>query len=268
MLGHILIKNTVTDLTPFIDDTNIELFETVKNNLDHDKIQSLFIESCKRGALMIAKELLKSNFNIDIHSNNEEAFRFACVQGHLEIAQWLWQLDGNTNIHADNEYAFKHACKFGKLEVAQWLWGLDQNINIHANNEFAFVYACFGDHLEVAQWLSTICNDYLIAIDNGEILEWLIKDENCIILELIENNNYNEAIIKLNIKSTSTKHEHKCMVCLDKPSEIIELPCHHTLCLESIVRFGVANHSTKKKCFYCQKEYQWDQCQSLKKIEP
>ena len=56
------------NLEPLINDGNIELFEMVKNNLSLDQIKSVFIESCNKGALIIAKELLKSNFNIDIHT--------------------------------------------------------------------------------------------------------------------------------------------------------------------------------------------------------
>ena len=131
---------------------------------------------------------------------------------------------------------------------------------MRAQNDQAFIYACKWSHSKTAQWLSTLCDDYLVVMDNGKIIKWLIKNENYIILELIENNKYNEAILKLNIKSTLTEEKSECIICHDEPYEIIRLPCSHTLCLETIVRFMVINSSTTKKCFYCQKEYQWTQC--------
>ena len=116
---------------------------------------------------------------------------------------------------------------------------------------------------KIARWLSTLCNDYLIIIDSNKITKWLVKDENYIILKLIENNKYDEAILKLNIKSMSTEENSEYIVCRDEPTNVIQLPCSHTLCLETIVRFMVINHSTTKRCFYCQKEYQWSQCVAI-----
>ena len=95
MFRHQLSINPYINLNPLVNDANLELFERIKKDLNHYKIQSLFIESCRKGALMIAKELLKSNSNIDIHAKDEAAFRSACHNGHLEIAQWLLQLAQN-----------------------------------------------------------------------------------------------------------------------------------------------------------------------------
>ena len=327
MFRHQFITKPLINLTPLVHDANIGLFEVIKNDLNHNKIELLFIESCKKGALLIAEELLKYDSNIDIHVNDEEAFMLACVEGYLEIVQWLWQLDQNIDIHLENEYIFRCTCINGHLKIAQWLWKLDKNIDIHANDEEIFRFACWNGHLEivqwlwqldqnidihknneepfryacsrrhlniaqwlrqldqnidihvyndvifisacvnnlfeVAKWLLTLCHYYFVEIRNGKIIKWKIKDENDIILELVQNNKYNEAITKLNIKSMSTKNIHECIVCYDEPIEIIELPCCHTLCLESIVRFNVRNKITIKKCFYCQKRYQWNQCVSL-----
>lgn len=115
----------------------------------------------------------------------------------------------------------------------------------------------------MAQWLSTLCNNYALVIDNDKITHWRIKNRNDVVLEFIESNKYHEAISELNIESKSTENKHECMVCHDEPSEIIELPCHHTLCLGAVVRFNIINDIKINKCFYCQKEYQWSQCKSL-----
>ena len=68
MFRHQFTIKPSIDLTPLINDANSELFEMIKNDLTHNRIQSLFIVSCNRGALMIAKELLESNSSIDIHT--------------------------------------------------------------------------------------------------------------------------------------------------------------------------------------------------------
>ena len=48
-----------------------------------------FIEYCKKGDLINAKKYFEKNQNIDIHAEDEEAFRYSCLYGHLEVAKWL-----------------------------------------------------------------------------------------------------------------------------------------------------------------------------------
>ena len=43
-----------------------------------------FIEACKEGDIKNAKEIFEENKEIDIHAQDEEAFRWACYKGHLE----------------------------------------------------------------------------------------------------------------------------------------------------------------------------------------
>jgi hypothetical protein len=73
----------------------------------------------------------------------------------LETAQWLIGL-GGVDIHAENDYAFRTACRYGYLESAQWLVGLG-GVDVHAENDSALLYACQNRHLEVARWLVCVC---------------------------------------------------------------------------------------------------------------
>ena len=52
---------------------------------------------------------------VDIHADNECAFRWACYNGHIEIVRLLLSDEvtnkfGKIDIHANNEYAFHWAC--------------------------------------------------------------------------------------------------------------------------------------------------------------
>ena len=80
-----------------------------------------FINACRDGDLDNAKQLLLLNQNIDIHADDEYAFRYSCAYGHLDVAKWLWSLDQNIDIHADNDHAFRCSCGNGYIEVAKWL---------------------------------------------------------------------------------------------------------------------------------------------------
>ena len=64
--------------------------------------------SCRNGHINIAQWLyelsIKNNQPINIHVNNEEAFRLSCTNGHINVAQWLYELSIQNNqpidIHA------------------------------------------------------------------------------------------------------------------------------------------------------------------------
>ncbi len=154
----------------------IKLYNYTKNNRDiHISFDNdLFINSCRLGC-SISKYLIKTYSLINIHFNNEAAFKGSCENGHLKLAQWLlWQgaQPGFTliDIHAYNEYAFRYSCQNGHLKLAQWLlWQSAQPgftlINIHANIDYAFRSSCSNDHLMVAQWLLWQAQERLINVD-------------------------------------------------------------------------------------------------------
>ena len=60
---------------------------TTKNTRGKKSIDEIFIEVCKNGFLSYGMFLLKENI-IDIHANNEWAFKYSCENGHIEIARW------------------------------------------------------------------------------------------------------------------------------------------------------------------------------------
>ena len=96
---------------------------------------SEFIRACIYGQLEVVKYIY-GNKKMDIHADNEGAFRSTCSNGHLEVAIWLYSLQ-HIDIHANNEDAFRWACHNGHLEVALWLYSL-RHIDIHVNNEGDF----------------------------------------------------------------------------------------------------------------------------------
>ena len=111
------------------------------------KAKKGFIYNCLDGHLTVAKWLYSID-EVNIHYNNEQAFRWSCGYGHLAVAQWLYSL-GEVNIHADNECAFRWSCDAGHLTVAQWLYSLG-NVNIHADNEYVFKCAYSFKYIKLA----------------------------------------------------------------------------------------------------------------------
>ena len=62
-------------------------------------MEEKFIDACYNGNLELAKQIYEltlnadNNIQIDIHDNNDSAFRNTCGNGHLEVAKWLLTLD-------------------------------------------------------------------------------------------------------------------------------------------------------------------------------
>jgi hypothetical protein len=56
---------------------------------------------------------LESDHNrIDIHAENEDAFRWACKNGHLDVVKFLLSLESERrriDIHCWNDYAFRNS---------------------------------------------------------------------------------------------------------------------------------------------------------------
>jgi RNAse (barnase) inhibitor barstar len=117
----------------------------------------------------------KINSPINLHINDEFAFRQSCYNGHIEVAKWLWdisskEINSPINIHAKNEDAFLRSCYNGHIELAKWLWDISSKeinspINIYAKNEDAFLWSCYNGHIELAKWLWDISKEINSSID-------------------------------------------------------------------------------------------------------
>jgi hypothetical protein len=137
-----------------------------------------FIHHCLKGEFQEAKQYLIEHPYINIHADDDYAFRSCCHNGHLEIAQWLWSLDENIDIHKKEEDAFRLSCANGHLEVAKWLYSLNQDININSISDYAFRMSCYNRHLKIAIWLCSLCEKYYVKHKNGKFINCKILTEN------------------------------------------------------------------------------------------
>ena len=137
------------------------------NSIQIDTTNNIFKKACSLGFVEYANYLINGN-TIDIHADNEYAFRCSCLNGHINIALWLVKLGKSSgytkiDIHANGERAFRCSCLNGHINIALWLVKLGESsgytkIDIHAWDDYA-LQACYENgHLDVAQWLIT--NEY------------------------------------------------------------------------------------------------------------
>jgi hypothetical protein len=157
-----------------------------------------FIDACRDGKLMFAKELFSKGGNAIEDCHN--AFYYACGNGHLHVAKWL-SIEPSIDIRAYGHLhqllssAFCWACSGGHLHVAKWLLNFDPSIDVRAIDDLAFRLACIYGHLHVAKWLLSIepsidvraVDDYAFCLactlGNLKVAKWLqrlvpmLKDE-------------------------------------------------------------------------------------------
>ena len=112
MLSNLLLVNKF--FHNLIIDRNIFCQWKAMRNMLFAPTEIIFSEICKRGFLEYATYLI-DNHDIDIHNNNEYAFRLSCRYGQLKIAQWLIQLGettcyGKIDIHVKEDDSFCWCC--------------------------------------------------------------------------------------------------------------------------------------------------------------
>ena len=150
-------------------------------------IDDIFTEACKNGFLSYGMFLLFEE-KIDIHADNESAFRWSCANGHIQAARWLINLGeseeyGKININANDEFAFRWSCTDGHIEIAHWLIQLGESgeykkININIIDECPFRYSCINGNIEIANWLINLGESGKYGKIDQRIIDKYIKKLN------------------------------------------------------------------------------------------
>ncbi len=95
-------------------------------DLEQEKINEAFVESCINGNLEEVKYLLTSpelKFKADLNDPENEALDFACVNNHIEIIKYLLN-SPELKFHANKnsiDGAFKSACYYGNSQIVEYL---------------------------------------------------------------------------------------------------------------------------------------------------
>ena len=74
-----------------------------------------------------AKWLLGTHPAVDVHADDDGAFRVACLGGHLETAKWVVMLFEVVNVHCDNDFELRGAGLRGGLPGRKGVGGNSQD---------------------------------------------------------------------------------------------------------------------------------------------
>lgn len=99
---------------------------------------------------------------LDIHYNDDYAFRWAAVNGKLETCKWLYSLDGDDviNLRMYGNFAFLLTAANGHTKVCRWIHDkIDGGIFLYTANNYAFVHASNNNHIETCIFLEKLYLD-------------------------------------------------------------------------------------------------------------
>jgi hypothetical protein len=185
----------------------------------------------------IEDPLLFAHGIINIHANNEEAFRLSCEYDNLEIVKFLLFLEeshGKINIHAENELAFRCSCYNGHLEIVKILLSLEEThgkIDIHVEYDFNFKCTYKNKKYEIIKLLIDLDNYKDLCIKNNYKFPLLM-------IQLKENN----------FKNIIKKELDECVICGSNNKYFFEYQCNknHLICQDCFYKC--------EKCYFC-REY-------------
>ena len=88
---------------------------------------------------------------VDIHADDEYAFRWSCINGHLAVAKWLYSL--GEEMDRTDPVSLAHEKQDEEIDLTDSRAGKEQcRINIHAYNDSVFKYA----KKNILDWLNNL----------------------------------------------------------------------------------------------------------------
>ena len=150
----------------------LEIAKWLVNSVGVDlesSIDQAFAASCIDGHLDVSKWLYSFNIvNPDII-----LFKFICNMGNLDILKWLYSIV-NLDIHDNEEEAFRLGCRSNNLELVKWLYSLG-DIDFKASNNEAFCYSCKNNMIDIALWLKSLNEqEYVLEIEDDFIVSYRV----------------------------------------------------------------------------------------------
>lgn len=95
------------------------------DQLSPTDLNRLFICCCYLGDLKAIKCISKRCLHLNVHTDDDAAFRMSCAQGHLLIAQWLLKKYPKIDTTANNYYAMRQAEMRCRENIIGWLHSLN-----------------------------------------------------------------------------------------------------------------------------------------------
>uniref|UniRef100_A0A6G6ADN1 Ankyrin repeat-containing protein n=1 Tax=Borely moumouvirus TaxID=2712067 RepID=A0A6G6ADN1_9VIRU len=103
---------------------------------------------------------------IDIHAEDDYAFRWASLNGHLEVVKFL--LVKGANIHTDDDYAIKSACDNGHINIVKYL--IECGVEVRESNNYKILVIQKENDIDI----KLVSKNLFGKIFNSHEYEWKV----------------------------------------------------------------------------------------------
>lgn len=108
--------------------------------------------------------------DIPLKKKSEEIFCLACKYDYPQVAEYIYH-KYSIDIHVENDYAFRLSCFAKDLYTAKWLYSLMENkSNLRYDNDIAFQRSCENGNRKLIKWLCTLCDDYRYKVNYEAVI--------------------------------------------------------------------------------------------------
>lgn len=182
--------------------------------------------------------------------------------------------------------SFLEACQISELDTVKWLHSLNPNIFTSKYDSFyeTAIYASDEENnSEVLEWLTTLYDRFYLTREEGVRFPFLHDNNNDSdseyydddddsdggtpyneIYDLILENKENACELLSITKTYKNTSNEDCIICKDKPTDLIQLNCGHHGCITCLATWFKTNDET---CVYCKKDVEWTKCKRLNKVK-
>ena len=278
--GHLNIVKYIFDSILFI--FSYSLFKLSRDtNYMFYFFETIFIECCKSNNLELVNYIYENFPNIDISSNNENAFYnaiFSLNNNNFDIINYLFEKKPDIDILVNDQYIMIDLFTLEKYDSIKYLFELKPDMNY--NYEEFLIIAFDLSNFDIIQLLINKKPDIDIIINNyeeflniyscyemesektKEIIKFFLNKNpnffNCINnrriidknkIEFLKNIGYSIPIYWLDIIKYS-EIQFECPICNEQINEYIETLCNHKFCSNCIENWI----EIKSSCPYCRTE--------------
>jgi hypothetical protein len=255
-----------------------EILES-KNIMNKDIIDGTYHFLLNDGEYEIIVELHKLNYKmtclnliieclINIGSIDDEPHHKYFRTIYLEYASLLEKDCSKKNT------IFKYACAAMCVENLKWLHNRLKLFSAPYDKSYLkfMRISCDTFNLSVAEWFADLYDEYEISVIE------LFNDDMIVDIILIftklspEKNLYKQIsknkipdyikYKKLGIKTFTNGGDAQCLICMERPIDLVKLNCNHYSCITCLCTWFL-NQNQDQICTYCKAPVIWEQCKMV-----
>jgi hypothetical protein len=258
--------------------SNIEVAKKINNELTEEKIlneaiiYNIYEISSEKLQFHIIKILHGFGHKIDNINLLDNIILDICeswLEDSLEHFKWFYSTYEHIfekNLRSKKKI-FTICCKTSNEEIIIWL---HEKLKLFKSSKDAFYINCLTNACNyyneiTAEWLAQLYYKYEITTEKFGFITKInfakISADKKVYRKIIQDKfGVLEKFDKLGIINKINDdrvEDNKCLICMDKPKDLLQLNCKHYSCINCLCIWFLNN---KQECTYCKSNIKWSEC--------